>query len=770
MKRIKIIILFILFSSISLIINAQTKLNQWREHLSYASSIKLIEANNKIYNLTTAGLFYYSRIDGTLGKINKISGLSDYGIKTIAYNEYNKTIILAYKNGNIDFIIGNNIYNIADIKNTSLIIGSKAINEIVFVENDAYLACDFGIVLLDMENREIKDTYFIGESGQQIKINSITIDDNHNIYVGTKNNILTANIDNDNLVDFNVWKKLEDLPLSIQDKNIEQVLFWDNRLFTNVVDTSTNPYSNFLHYRENNIWNIVSPDIKKVSNLVLSQDKLLILSSNEFMKFLDKGTYQIQEKLIRAIAIYAIYDKDNNLWLGDIYRGMRTQDMYNYINIYACSSQGIHHVLSDDGKIFTVSGGVNGSWGGLYKNFQISRFQDENWFGSSFVDYRDAMQICINPNNKNQIFVSSWGYGVTELDNDLKLVMNYNESNSSLKSIYPGASYMRIMGLAFDNYNNLFVTNSGVEQSISVKTPEDKWYGLSYPELKNIATLAEMIVTEDNNKWIRLPRNDGLFVFNERNTLSDQSDDYHKKLDLRVIDDSGEKLVNKVNAIKEDKNGIIWIGTNEGIVIYTEPYRVFEDGFQIKAQRIKIEIDENVNYLLKSETVTSIAIDGGNRKWIGTEGSGVYLISEDGTNQLKHFDIDNSPLISNHITSIAVDGETGEVFFGSSKGLMSYKDVATEGNDNFSDVFVYPNPVRPEYEGDIIIKGLLENTNVKITDISSNIVFETTSMGGQAVWNGKRLDGKKPHTGVYLVFCSNEDGSKTKITKLLFIN
>ena len=171
-----------------------------------------------------------------------------------------------------------------------------------------------------------------------------------------------------------------------------------------------------------------------------------------------------------------------------------------------------------------------------------------------------------------------------------------------------------------------------------------------------------------------------------------------------------------------------------------------------------------------TEKVTAIAIDGGNRKWVGTAKAGVFLFADDGLETIHHFTTDNSPLLSNNILEIEIDGKTGTVYFGTENGLISYKSTAIDGKDNYGDVYVYPNPVREDYQGEIVVTGLVGNVNVKITDINGNIVYETTAMGGQAIWDGRTFSGDRVHTGVYLIFCSNEDGSLTHITKLLVIN
>jgi flagellar hook assembly protein FlgD len=145
-------------------------------------------------------------------------------------------------------------------------------------------------------------------------------------------------------------------------------------------------------------------------------------------------------------------------------------------------------------------------------------------------------------------------------------------------------------------------------------------------------------------------------------------------------------------------------------------------------------------------------------------------MSEDGTTELQHFTTDNSPLVSDNIITIAINQGNGEVFFGTEKGIISYKGTATEGALTHTDVYAYPNPVRESYTGTIAIKGLVTDADVKITDISGALIYQTKALGGQAVWDGKNFVGEKAHTGIYLVFSTNEDGSQTVVTKIMIVN
>jgi hypothetical protein len=254
----------------------------------------------------------------------------------------------------------------------------------------------------------------------------------------------------------------------------------------------------------------------------------------------------------------------------------------------------------------------------------------------------------------------------------------------------------------------------------------------------------------------------------------DQTGKNRKQLLVTSYFNNGQSEIynrmNDVYSIAEDKEGAIWIGTSKGVALYSNPSRIW-DSETMYATQPSLDLNDGVYHpLLATETVTAIAVDGANRKWFGTKESGVFLISENGEKEVLHFTEDNSPLLSDEINAIAINQKSGEVFFGTDKGLVSYQGDAISGKSTYDNVYVYPNPVRETYDGPITVTGLIENSDIKITDISGNLVFKTTSLGGQAVWDGTNLNGNRVKTGVYLVFCNDEFGEETHITKLLFIN
>jgi Tfp pilus assembly protein FimT len=374
------------------------------------------------------------------------------------------------------------------------------------------------------------------------------------------------------------------------------------------------------------------------------------------------------------------------------------------------------------------------------------------------------MRTLIDPDNADHIFVSTWGGGVLEYENN-NLVKQYTESNSPLQTIIPGRPYVRICGLAMDKSKYLWMTQTEVQGSLKVLKPDGSW--IVNPITIDAPTIGDIIITTKGQKWIVLPRGYGLFVLDDNKTPDVFSDDRYKKL---LVQDTENQVVSFVYSIAEDLDGNIWIGTDQGPLIYFNPEQVFDN--DLKASRIKIPRNDGTNladYMLKTETITSIAVDGANRKWLGTSGSGVYLLSADGTVQIKNFNEQNSPLLSNSVVSLSVDNKNGDVWFGTSKGVQSYRGDATTGGAKFTKVYTFPNPVREDFTGNVTITGLIKDTQIRITDISGNLVFETVSDGGQATWDLNNYTGRRVATGVYLVFCASKDGAQSCVTKMLVI-
>jgi len=471
----------------------------------------------------------------------------------------------------------------------------------------------------------------------------------------------------------------------------------------------------------------------------------------------------------------AIVDNQNTLWIAYQEQGLvKVTTQAERIVPESPADNRIFSLSMNGQDLWIASGGRDASWNNLSFNprFQLSREGKWSVFDRNIFpianDFRDMVCVTADPKNPDHVFAGSWGGGVLEFK-DGKFVKRYDNFNSTLQTQLPNtpsAPYVRIGGMAFDSKNTLWVTNTGVANVLSSLQNDGTWKSF---ELSGIANkfVGKVVVTAKDDKWVLVPRGNGLYALNSTNNISKE-----QKVVAYFRNEEGEYKteMNDLYSMVLDQNGELWVGTSGGVAVYSNPERIWKDEFMYASRPGLNQHDGKFHPLLEKEAITAIAIDGANRKWFGTKSSGVFLISADGENELEHFNTENSPLLNDEITDIAINQTTGEVFIGTVAGLISYMGEATAGNDVFSDVYVYPNPVRETYEGAIVVKGLVDETDVKITDISGNLVYKTTSLGGQAIWDGKNLNGNRCKTGVYLVFLSDALGEQTKITKLLFIH
>ncbi|HEX2617999.1 MAG TPA: hypothetical protein VHL57_10685, partial [Flavobacteriales bacterium] len=324
-----------------------------------------------------------------------------------------------------------------------------------------------------------------------------------------------------------------------------------------------------------------------------------------------------------------------------------------------------------------------------------------------------------------------------------------------------------VAGSTYDSDGNLWVTNSNCTSPISVRQKSGSWHAFTPGNLLNNNTLlSDIIVGQNGYKWMIRPRANGMLVMNDNGTLDEGGDDQYKI--LNTFDGQGKLPSMDVFSVAEDLEGQVWVGTGRGVAVFYSPDLVFSSS-NFDAQQILIEQDGNVQILLETESVSAIAIDGANRKWLGTQSSGVYLVSSDGTEQVHHFTVANSPLPSDNITCLAIDQSTGEVFIGTDQGIMSYRGDATGGNATADCAAVFPNPVRESYSGPVAITGLLRDSDVRITDMAGNLVYRTISLGGQAIWPATNMSGERVSTGVYLVLASDPTGEYNCNTKVLVV-
>jgi hypothetical protein len=430
-----------------------------------------------------------------------------------------------------------------------------------------------------------------------------------------------------------------------------------------------------------------------------------------------------------------------------------------------------------NGQLWVVGGGYHYDFSSVYSNTGFYHYDGSAWRNyfnevtAGLDTMLDLVTVAPDPNIAGKAFLGSYVKGTGEFQNG-NLLNVYGEYNSP----YQAAAYHRVLntGLDFDANGNLWGLVSGlpgyaISVPLSVYKKGSGWQGFTIPAMNSLPSIVKkLMIDSKGNKWIiRTKVNFGIVVVKEKDDKLNSSTQFYVR-ELTKVANSGSLPSERVNDIVEDKKGLIWIATDQGVAVIYNLDNLYTGA--VNAEQILIQENGVYHHLLESDRVTCIAVDGGNKKWFGTEGNGVFLMSEDGKTQLKHFTAETSALLSNKIIDITIDEMTGEVFFATDKGIVSFKGTATDGADSNGEVYAYPNPVKHDFEGTIGIKNLVDNAIVKITDVSGNMVYETRAEGGQATWNGKLVSGERAATGVYLVLISNEDGTEKAVTKILFIN
>lgn len=732
----------------------------WKDYLSYNEPKEVTIANERVYCVASGGLFYYNTNDNSINRVSKVNGLSDNEVEKIKFNNYNNTLVITYKNCNIDFLKDDVIINISDIKRKE-ITGKKKINNIDFENNLAYISCTFGVVVLNMTKNEVKDTYKIGDNAQYVEINQTEITEDL-IYVATSEGLYSASKNNLFLSDYNQWEK-ETLfnNVLLQDASFSGITSFNNTVVA-VLDKETDSV-----LIKHNTWeNTLSLGFKR-PKLSKSGESLVITDSNQII-IISTNLQQVKIETVHN-AFNSASKLENEIWVADKNLGLLRyldQEIQESITVNSPISNDIYSLEYYSNKLFMCHGGhINFSLNKL-NNDGASVMKNYNWYNKDFYDLNRARDIVSVANFNGKEFYASWYNGISVMEDDEHIIKyGFQNTNGVLDTTFYSNNRIQISDIKFDNNNNMWGLNSQVERPLFVKKADDSWYSFGMNQDINGLYFDELIIDQENKKW-GIIVNGGIFVYTDNNTISNFSDDSYKILNTNI--GNGNLPSQNVLAISEDLDGEIWIGTDKGVAVFYYPELVFS-GYNFDAQQILIQEGDYGQYLLSTEKINCITIDGANRKWIGTEAAGLYLLSKDGIEQIHHFTKTNSPLFSNKIVDITINNQNGEVFIGTDKGLISYRSDATKGEENQGTTYVFPNPVRENYRGNIAINKLVNNAQVKITDISGNLIFQTTAQGGQANWNGLNFNNQRVGTGIYLVFSTDEQGFEKMTSKILFI-
>jgi hypothetical protein len=778
----------------------ELKMYEWREHLSYnkANSVTIFnnkvycaatlpepdDNNNSYYKATHQGLFYLDLETDALGRTSRINGLSDVEPILVKTNNYNNTLFIAYQNSNIDIINGQQIINVSDI-NRKQILGSKKINNVFFKDHLAYLATGFGIVVINTNNGEVKDSYIIGPGGSYINVYECTLSSDK-IYAATSSGLYAASLNGINLSNFQSWQLESGLP----NGPYNSIINFKGKIITNYSEflkNNSNVYNkDTLYMLEGNNW-VVYP--YKLSNLYpYTISKITYSDIHNRIIFIETNNFEIRDSegnyygkiwgydQSKPLLISDIVFDGNYYWISDKFFGLTKSTIattsafpQNYQRVFPNSP---NTYLANDIKFtedrLLIAPIFLGDYPeSFYLQEGIYAMENNNWkvikkyIGGPFFD---ICSVAPDPENKNHFYAASYGVGILEFLNDSMINM-FNCLNSPLPLTQGSTgSDTRVTSVDTDQNGNLWVAAAHTNKIINAREKNGTWHSINFNN--SIIKSDEILVDKNDIVWVNtldpsiiLYKHDG--SFNPATTSNSYT--------ITTGDSEGKINASIIYCIREDKEGDMWVGTNKGIFVLYDTESIISNQ-KANPQQILIEENGVTKILLETEDVKCIAVDGANNKWIGTQKNGVFYISADGQKEIFHFTKENSPLFSDNIIEIAIHPKTGEVFISTEKGMLSFQNYVIEGAEKFDDIQVYPNPVKPSYSGPVMIKGLVNKSVLKITDIAGNLVYETTAEGGQVIWDSKTISGKKVSSGVYLVMCGTSDASLKAVAKIMIIN
>lgn len=759
------------------------KVGEWTTLFSYEKDVtSVIETDEKVYALSDGKLFSYNPSDDSVEVYSKENGES---IDKIAYSKKYKSLIIVRTNGDIDLLYGQNRFtNISALKSVTENI-DKHVNDI-YVDGDyAYISANFGLMVINLLREEVKETVLA-----RFPFYSSCIY-NNKLYVATSQGTKRIDVKN-NILDINTWESVALSSLytgsySFADMDISQTTEFDGKFVFLVKNKGVYVYDGLLVTRLSDLNNPQNMN-KEGNNLSISQGY-----GFSIMRGLLKRDY------ITCVNNLVVVSKENanKCWVSINNKQLSLINIAPSSYSYTVDKDGIRPrgPLTNYPYSMICNAGVLRTVGGKVESFNnkgfigaLSEFSSNTWYNYDIKEINaatepntattqigiDFLSTTTDPKNPNHFFLSSWGAGLYEFK-DRKVVHLYDYVNSGLEDPTAWKGRTRVNCSAYDKYGNLWIVNNNVVDPIKVmKAGSNVITKLVFEDIKpQGAYVQNFIVDKYNNKWVASSGGTNyLFVFNEEKNITNVA-----KVN-QFYDQDGKDISNltRIYALAEDQNGNIWVGTNVGIFMVYNNSQLFaknSDGSKKNIILNKIKVPRNdgtnlVDILLELVPVNSIVVDGANRKWIGT-GNGVYVVSGNGQETFHHFTMENSLLPSNSVISLAIDQESGIVYVGTEKGIVSYKGEATQGAESYSNVYAYPNPVNPDYQGAITIAGLMANSTVKITDVRGNLINQGQSLGGQYIWDGRNVNRERVQTGVYLVFGSSEDGKEGVVTKVMIV-
>ena len=739
-------------------------MGQWRLHMSYRNATEIVTTSDYIYVAAGGSLFAYDHADGTLQYWNRATGLNGTSVTHIAYEEPSKTLIIVYQDGQIDLMESNgNITNMPDLY-TKAGTMATSVNSITVGTKHTYLAMPFGIIAMNTKKKEIVEIYYIGEEATDQDVIKV-IESGDSLYAFTEDKMYRTSL-YDNPADFHFWQA-SDLPT----QHLQNAVSHKGKIYSLQDDA--------LYRLDGNTWTLVSPET--FSWIQSSNGKLFLCNQYQYLYELTE-TNELHGLCDRYHINDAVYTK-GEYWLGEtnwglIKLGANGDEYYHPEGPNSNSGYSMH---TAHGRMYST---IGGRWTTEYiRDARINIFDGTNWFGTDDYTFRstlgqrilDPVSIAVSPQDPNHYYVATYGCGVIEFRNNL-IYKQHTYTNSTLKPVDSSINpdyYTRTDGAFTDESGNFWILNAtSIGKPLHILSPDGVWHAMnvrcSGQDLQLITPTGIWPDKRDARyKWFMDQRySQGLLLLYDGGTPTYSSDDYCVKHSTFVDQNNATVAPTQFRCFAQDNDNRVWIGTDRGLFVIPEAVDFFTSN---ACRRIIIPRNDGSglgDYLLGEEQINCLAVDGGNRMWIGTANSGLYLI-EDDTITVAQFTETNSLLPSNNVLSIAIEPTTGEVFVGTERGIASYRSDASEAQEDMKNAYAFPNPVRPDYGGLITITGLMENTTVNIVDARGNLVCKTRSNGGTAVWDGKDAYGKRATPGVYTALCNA--GKNHTVVKILVI-
>ncbi|MEG1573473.1 MAG: hypothetical protein RR341_00140 [Bacteroidales bacterium] len=763
----------ILFSLICLVANiaAQTEMFQWQTYSSFDTPKQIVEGRDHVYFLADGFLYSFGKSDNEIKELSRKNYLSDSDISMIKYCYAKNILVVAYKNSNIDIIYGTHTYNIPYIKEAA-ITSSKTINNINFnpEKDEIYISTDFGIIIINSKKYEVKTTFDLG-----VKIHDTSFMKDR-YYILANNNLYSCS-DKEIPYKFENWR--------------EEALTGGINMIADAEAIWIQSTVSLLKFKENGqISEVKSGTFTSIDKTpggeiyIYGDNKIIVYNTDETQKdYINLTTYIDYT----PISVYC-GNNSTTYWILNkkgICSYKRVKDTFTLtanVPIHDKPIVSAPYSLTISGKtLYTIPTGVNIDFEEQSTAANIAYLRNYYWenvsgddipsFNSPNRKFATPSKLAIHPDNDQIIYVGTWFDGLYRIKNG-KYDAIWNQNNSPIRGVSNNYT-LQVSGLSFDSGRNLWFTNYSPDNGLLVLKPDGNMVTFPIEDLRDKKYPSQILhPKQSKTKWIVCQKGPSfIFALNINGTLENKNDDTYRMFKTFIDQDSRTIDGTVFLCATEDMDGKIWIGTDRGPIILNKPDNFRNSSYS--CYRVKIPRNDgtnNADLLLNDEIIRAIAVDGANYKWIGTQGSGAYLISPDGLTTLYHFTTKNSLIPSDIIYDIAINQETGEVYFATDKGLASFRAEASEAKEDFNNVYAFPNPVRPDFTGVITITGLELNSLVKITDTVGNQIYQNYSKGGQIVWNGNQSNGKRVKSGVYYVWMSSSDGKEGMVAKIVFIN